>query len=79
MSSWEIKTDSKDCQYSGYPYLVGDGYRCDHPKNNGKECMGTLCPIAVLTNAMHSNDEDRCTTCGGKKDENPWCSNSFHL
>jgi len=23
--------------------------------------------------------ENRCPTCGGKKDENPYCSNSFHL
>jgi hypothetical protein len=21
----------------------------------------------------------RCSTCGGRKNENPWCSNSFHL
>jgi hypothetical protein len=24
-------------------------------------------------------DDKKCTTCGGKKYENPFCSNSFHL
>jgi len=23
--------------------------------------------------------EPRCSTCGGKRDENPYCSDSFHL
>lgn len=32
-----------------------------------------------LTSAIYSEGNDRCTTCGGKKNENPWCSNSFHL
>lgn len=25
-----------------------------------------------------NSDSAKCTTCGGKKDENPYCSNSFH-
>ena len=61
MSSWEIKTNSENCQYTGYPYLAGDGYRCNHPENDGKECKDTLCPIAILTSAMHSDGEGRCT------------------
>ena len=35
--------------------------------------------VAIPTSAMHSDGEGRCSTCGGRKNENPWCSNSFHL
>ena len=25
------------------------------------------------------DSEGRCSTCGGRKNDNPYCSNSFHL
>jgi len=35
--------------------------------------------IIASQHSAAPDSEGKCSTCGGRKNENPYCSNSFHL
>lgn len=69
METFKIIVENKYCPFSGCYGFLSKKRLCCHAKVEKKhginqECSESFCPIAVLTNAIHSDGEGQCNCSG---------------